>query len=58
MQSVKEMITFSTTVSDSTDPNDFLIQFSSCDSSLDEETPIMLTKNFNELIDFLEQLDQ
>ncbi|MDR7001714.1 hypothetical protein [Neobacillus niacini] len=57
MPSVKEMITFSTMVSESTDPNQFLIQFSSCESSYDHETPIQQTKNFDELIDFLEQLE-
>ncbi|MGG1397086.1 hypothetical protein ABE288_04560 [Bacillus salipaludis] len=58
MQSVKELISFSTTISESTDPNEFLIQFSSCDSYDDHEKPIKLTKNFDELIDFLEELEQ
>ncbi|MDQ6598279.1 hypothetical protein [Bacillus salipaludis] len=58
MQSVKELISFSTTISESTDPNEFLIQFSSCESFNEREKPIKLTKNFDELIDFLEELEQ
>ncbi|MED1471192.1 MULTISPECIES: hypothetical protein [Bacillus] len=58
MQSVKELIIFSTTISESTDPNEFLIQFSSCESCNEHEKPIKLTKNFDELIDFLEELEQ
>ncbi|WP_177177308.1 hypothetical protein [Bacillus sp. MUM 116] len=58
MQSVKEMITFSTTVSDRTDTDEFLIQFSSCEFCNDTEKPIKMTKNFDELIDFLEHLEQ
>lgn len=58
MESVKELITFSTTISENADPSEFLIQFSSCESCNEHEKPIKVTKNFDELIDFLEELEE
>jgi len=55
MQSLKASYHFSTTISDSTDANEFIIEFSSDDQ--EKSNPVKITKNFDELLDFLEQID-
>jgi hypothetical protein len=56
MQKVEHEYIFSTAVSDSTDVNEFVIEFYSGNES--EEPPIRVTRNFNELIEFLEEMDE
>ncbi|MGG3560742.1 hypothetical protein ABES03_03855 [Neobacillus rhizosphaerae] len=56
MQIVKQELIFSTVVSDSTDVNDFIVEFMS-----PEETTglslIKVTRNFDELLQFLDDLE-
>ena len=56
MQIVKQELIFSTVVSESTDVNDFIVEFMS-----PEETtglsPIKVTRNFDELLQFLDDLE-
>ncbi|MEH7436781.1 hypothetical protein V7182_04745 [Neobacillus drentensis] len=56
MQIVKQELIFSTVVSESTDVNDFIVEF-----MRPEETtglsPIKVTRNFDELLQFLDDLE-
>lgn len=56
MQKVDQAYMFSTAVSDSKDRNEFVIEFYSGNGS--EESPIRVMRNFEELIDFLETMDE
>ena len=50
---------FSTTVSDDLEKEDFIIEFfSNPPNASSVDAPIKITKNFDELIDFIEQLDE
>jgi hypothetical protein len=55
MPSTKQEYTFSTVVSDSTDANEFIIEFYPDNAA--EGSPFKITKNFDELIDFLNELE-
>lgn len=54
METCKQDFIFSTLVSDSTDVNEFIIEFY---ENAADESPIKITKNFDELLDFLNELE-
>ena len=54
MQKVKRVVQFSSEVSESTDVNEFIIEFYCVDQN--PNSPI-ITHNFDELIDFFNELD-
>ncbi|MED4206424.1 hypothetical protein [Neobacillus mesonae] len=54
MKTVSQEYLFTTYVTDSQDPNEFMIELFSSDA--DGNTLVQVTKNFDELIDFLEKL--
>jgi hypothetical protein len=50
---------FTTTVSDELEKGDFIVEFfTNPPNPSSEEMPIKITKNFDDLIDFFEQLDK
>jgi hypothetical protein len=50
---------FSTTVSEDHEKEDFIVEFfTNQPDHSSEDLPIKITKTFDELIDFLEQLDE
>ncbi|MCM3764642.1 hypothetical protein [Neobacillus niacini] len=55
MEMCKQDFIFSTLVSDSTDVKEFIIEFYHENAA--ESSPIKVTKNFDELIDFLNELE-
>jgi len=55
MQKVRREVQFSSEVSESTDVNEFIIEFY-CEDQ-DQSSPIV-TRNFDELIDLFDELDQ
>lgn len=55
MPSTKLEYIFSTVVSDSTDVNEFIVEFYPENDA--EGSPFKITKNFDELIDFLNELE-
>ncbi|WP_413299328.1 hypothetical protein AA0X95_15535 [Bacillus sp. 1P10SD] len=56
MQIVKQELKFSTVVSDSTNVNDFIVEFMNLEET-EGLSPIKVTKNFDELLQFLDELE-
>lgn len=56
MQIVKQELIFSTVVSDSADVNDFIVEFMNPEEGTDC-SPIKVTRNFEELLQFLDELE-
>ncbi|MEH7335976.1 hypothetical protein V7161_25440 [Neobacillus drentensis] len=56
MQKVKKDYHFSTVVSDSNDENEFIVEFSPSQPA--DTTQPKVTKDFDELIEFLLEIDQ
>ncbi|WML60592.1 hypothetical protein [Neobacillus sp. PS2-9] len=57
MQIVKQELIFSTVVSESTDVNDFIVEFMNPEEGTDC-SPIKVTRNFEELLQFLGVLEE
>lgn len=58
MVSLQKEYIFSTIVSEKNQEDDFVVEFFSCKTSKRNECqPIKVTHNFDELIDFFEELD-
>lgn len=56
---VEQEYFFTTTVSEEFEKEDFLVEFFiDSPNPLTEEMPIKITRDFDELIDFFEQLDE
>ncbi|NRD79609.1 hypothetical protein HPT25_19800 [Bacillus sp. BRMEA1] len=55
MQKIGHEYIFSTELTKSTDINEFIIEFY-CENE-SEESPVKVTRNFDELLDFFEELD-
>jgi hypothetical protein len=59
MQDRKQDYLFSTNVSDSTDVNEFVIEFfPGLSNTQAENLPSKVTHTFDELIDFIDQMDE
>ncbi|MGG3470495.1 hypothetical protein ABES02_23800 [Neobacillus pocheonensis] len=56
MQKIKQDYLFSTVVSDSTDVNEFIVEFSPSEPSDTEQKKV--TRDFDELLEFLIYMDQ
>jgi hypothetical protein len=56
VQNVKQDLFFSSIVSDNTDVDDFIIEFISPEES-SNHSPIKITRNFDELLEFLDEFD-
>ncbi|GHH99101.1 hypothetical protein [Neobacillus kokaensis] len=54
MKAISQDYLFSTFVNDCNDPNEFIIEFVLCDAV--GKTAVKVTNNFDELIEFLEEL--
>lgn len=57
MQKVKQDLIFSTVVSNNSDVNEFIVEFTSNGETTDSN-PIKITNNFEELIKFLSELEE
>ena len=57
MQKVKQEFNFSTVVSNNPDLNEFIVEFTSKGEKTDSN-PIKITKNFEELIEFLSEMEE
>ncbi len=55
MQKVRQDFIFSTVVSDSDEVNEFVVEFYSEEM---EGSPAKITRNFDELIDFLNEMEE
>lgn len=56
MQKIEQDYLFSTVVSDSTDVNEFIVEFSPSETSETEQKKV--TRDFDELLEFLIDMDQ
>lgn len=56
MLKVKPEYIFSSDVSDSTDVNEFIVEFF-CDDLVDG-TPVKITRNFDDLIEFFDAIEE
>ncbi|MEH7109634.1 hypothetical protein [Bacillus sp. JJ1764] len=56
MFKVKQEYLFSSDVSDTTDVNDFIVEFY-CDDLVDS-TPVIITRNFDDLIEFFDAIEE
>jgi hypothetical protein len=58
-ENTNQIYYFTTTVSEKHEKEDFMVEFfTNQPDESSEDSPIKITKNFDELIDFFEQLDE